>query len=84
MPLNYSILVLAIPLLMFLFLGLAGVKMEKKLTGWLGVLGMGATMVVCYGVALNYFFSPEFIKEGVRQAVVLRLGLAHLLQNSRI
>ncbi len=70
MPINYSILVLAIPLLMFLFLGLAGVKMEKKLTGWLGILGMGVTMAVCYGVALNYFFNPEFTVDGVRQAVV--------------
>ena len=33
MPLNYTILVILIPLVMFAFLGLAGVKMGRKVTG---------------------------------------------------
>ncbi len=71
MPLSLSILVLIIPLFMFLFLGLAGVKMGKKITGWLGVLGMGVTLVICYGVAISYFFGSDQgqMVEGVRQTL---------------
>ncbi len=73
MPLSYTILVIAIPLLMFLFLGLAGVKMGKKLTGVLGVCAMGVTTVIAYAVALTYFFGTGDgqIVDGVRQQLVL-------------
>ncbi len=72
MPLNFAIAVVAIPLFMFLFLGLAGTKMNRKLTGWLGVLGMLVTTVLAYGVALTYFFGagPQ-IADGARQAVTV-------------
>ncbi len=57
------ILILAIPLLMFLLLGLAGYKMSHKLAGWLGTIGMGTTLVLSYITAFTYFFggNPEFI-----------------------
>ncbi|MBR1883291.1 MAG: NADH-quinone oxidoreductase subunit L [Muribaculaceae bacterium] len=73
MPLNYTIAVIAIPLLMFFFLGLAGVKMGRKMTGVLGVLGMLVTTVIAYGVSLTYFFGEGQgqIADGVRQAVVV-------------
>jgi len=73
MPLSYTIAVIAIPLLMFFFLGLAGVKMDKKLTGVLGVIGMLITTVIAYGVALTYFFGSDQgqVADGVRQAVVV-------------
>lgn len=58
-----SILILAIPLFMFLLLGLTGMKMSHKLAGTLGCLGMGTTLVLAYTVAFTYFFGgcPEFI-----------------------
>ena len=73
MPLSYTIAVIAIPLFMFFFLGLAGVKMDKKLTGWLGVIGMLITTILAYGVALTYFFGSDQgqIADGVRKAVVV-------------
>ncbi len=73
MPLSYTIAVIAIPLLMFFFLGLAGVKMDKKLTGVLGVIGMLITTILAYGVALTYFFGSDQgqMADGVRQAVVV-------------
>ena len=73
MPLSYTIAVVAIPLLMFFFLGLAGVKMDKKLTGVLGVIGMLITTILAYGVALTYFFGSDQgqMADGVRQAVVV-------------
>lgn len=68
------ILILAIPLGMFLLLGLAGHKMSHRFAGVLGTLGMGTTMVFAYITAFTYWFSgsPEFISsEGVRlQAVI--------------
>ena len=43
---HISIFILAIPLFMFLLLGLLGMKMSHKLAGTLGTLGMGTTLVL--------------------------------------
>lgn len=61
-----ALLILAIPLFMFLLLGLTGMKMSHKLAGWLGCLGMGTTLVLAYFTAFTYFFSPEYMADGVR------------------
>ena len=45
MSITLPILILAIPLTMFLLLGICGFKMSHKLAGWLGCLGMGTTLV---------------------------------------
>ena len=73
MPLNLAIIVVALPLLMFLFLGLVGVKMGRKITGVIGVLAMLVDTVLAYGVALTYFFGSGQgqMVDGVRQAVVV-------------
>ena len=68
MDLSLSIITLLLPLFMFLLLGLCGMKMSKQAAGVLGTLGMLVTTVVAYGVALNYFFNPEFVVDGVREA----------------
>lgn len=63
------IIILALPLTMFLVLGLFGHKMAHRTAGILGTLGMGVTMVLAYITAFTYFFSgsSEFInQEGVR------------------
>ena len=57
MEITLPILILAVPLGMFLLLGLAGYKMSHKLAGCLGTLGMGTTAVCAYIVAFTYFFS---------------------------
>lgn len=69
MDITLPILILAIPISMFLILGIGGVKMSRKAAGILGILGMGTTMTLAYIVAFTYFFSgdPAFIAEGVRQ-----------------
>ncbi len=63
MEATIPVLILAIPLFMFIFLGLMGMKMTHKLAGILGTLGMGTVLVLSYYTAFNYFFSgaPEFI-----------------------
>ena len=57
------ILILALPLCMFLFLGLAGNKMSHKMAGILGTMGMGVALILAYSTAFTYFFSgnSEFI-----------------------
>ncbi|MDE5629670.1 MAG: NADH-quinone oxidoreductase subunit L [Muribaculaceae bacterium] len=63
MDVTVPILILAIPLFMFLLLGLTGMKMSHKLAGTLGTLGMGTVLVLAYVTAFTYFFggAPEFI-----------------------
>lgn len=63
MDATIPVLILAIPLFMFIFLGLLGMKMTHKLAGTLGTLGMGTVLVLSYYTAFVYFFSgaPEFI-----------------------
>ncbi len=52
-----TVLVLVLPFVMFLFLGLAGVKMPRKMTGAIGVAGMLVTTVLAYWVAIDYFMN---------------------------
>lgn len=54
-----SLLILALPLFMFLLLGLTGMKMSHKTAGILGTLAMGTVLVLCYTVAFTYFFSGD-------------------------
>ncbi|MCM1066524.1 MAG: NADH-quinone oxidoreductase subunit L [Muribaculaceae bacterium] len=63
MDVTIPVLILAIPLFMFVFLGLLGMKMSHKLAGTLGTLGMGTVLVLSYLTAFTYFFSgaPEFV-----------------------
>ncbi len=77
MEFTIPLLILAIPLFMFLLLGLAGMKMSHKLAGVLGCLGMGTVLVLSYYTAFTYYFSgnPEFISaEGVRlQSIIFNV-----------
>lgn len=68
MDITIPVLILAIPLFMFLFLGLVGVKMSHKMAGVLGTLGMGTVLVLSYYTAFTYWFSgsPEFF-DGVNR-----------------
>lgn len=63
METTLPLLILAIPLSMFLILGIGGYKMSPRAAGRLGTLGMGVTLILAYTVALTYFFSgsPDFI-----------------------
>ena len=69
MGITIPLLILAIPLFMFLLLGLTGMKMKHPVAGILGCLGMGTVLVLSYYTAFVYFFSgdPAFIADGVRQ-----------------
>ncbi len=68
MDLSLSIITIFLPLLTFFVLGLLGMKMPKKTAGLIGTASMLVTTIVAYGVALNYFFNPDFMVDGVREA----------------
>jgi NADH-quinone oxidoreductase subunit L len=53
---EYSLLIIATPFLLFLLLGLTGMKMKPAVAGITGTLGMGLCAVLSYAVAYQYFF----------------------------
>lgn len=73
MELSYTVAVLIIPIVMFLFLGIVGVKLSKKTAGLLGTCAMGVTTLIAYASALTYFFGTlqGQIVDGVRQQLAV-------------
>ncbi len=53
---EYSLLILITPFVLFLLLGLTGHKMKNNVAGIIGTLGMGFAAVLSYLVAFQYFF----------------------------
>ncbi len=73
MPFSLSIAVVALPLLMFLVLGLLDDRLGRRAAGVLGTLSMLVVTVMAYGVSLTYFFGTGQgqIIDGVRQTVTV-------------
>jgi NADH-quinone oxidoreductase subunit L len=65
---NYTLWILLLPFLMFIFLGLAGHKFFPKLSGLLGTCGLGIITVLSYITAYKYFFTSEKI-DGAYQKI---------------
>jgi len=59
MNLNYTVLILLIPFLMFILLGLAGHKLKPGLSGILGTSGLAVITVLSYITAWSYFFGSH-------------------------
>lgn len=55
MEFKYTILILLLPLLSFLLLGLAGMKMRHRLAGNIGTISLGVVALLSYVTAYNYF-----------------------------
>lgn len=53
---EYSLLIIATPFLLFLVLGLLGMKMKPSVAGIIGTLGMGICAILSYTIACQYFF----------------------------
>ena len=56
---EYSVIILLLPLCMFLFLGLVGHKLSERVAGILGTIGLSVAAVLAYVVAFNYFTMPR-------------------------
>ena len=56
---EYTILILALPMLSFLLLALAGMKMPHKVAGAIGTLSLAAVTIMSYITAAGYFTVPR-------------------------
>ena len=61
---EYTILILALPMLSFLILALAGMKMPHKVAGAIGTLSLAAVTVLSYITAVG-FFTAQRTAEGL-------------------
>ena len=68
MDYGYTILILLLPLLSFLVLGLAGMKMSHKLSGLIGTGSLALVTILSYITAFNYFTADRV--NGVYQTIV--------------
>ncbi len=66
---EYSILIVATPLLLFLILGLAGSKMKPGVAGITGTIGMLLAAALSYTVAIQYFFGIGKVN-GAYQSII--------------
>jgi NADH-quinone oxidoreductase subunit L len=64
---SYTIWILVLPFIMFLFLGLAGHKYFPKLSGIIGTCGLGIITVLSYITAYKYFFTSEKIEDAYQK-----------------
>lgn len=56
---EYTLLILLLPAIMFLFLGLAGHKLKHKVAGLFGTISLGVVTCLSYFTAWEYFTSPR-------------------------
>lgn len=56
---EYTIFILALPILSFLLLALAGMKLSHRLAGTIGTLVLGVVAVLSYLTAYQYFSAPR-------------------------
>ncbi len=65
---SYSCLILLLPLLSFIVLGLAGMKMSHKTAGLIGTCSLGIVTLISYCTAFTYFTTARV--DGVFQTLV--------------
>ena len=65
---EYSFLILLLPLISFIVLGLAGMKMSHKVAGLIGTCSLGAVTLLSFATAFEYFTADRV--NGVFQTIV--------------
>ena len=65
---EYSFLILLLPLISFIVLGLAGMKMSHKMAGLIGTCSLGAVTLLSFATAFEYFTADRV--NGVFQTIV--------------
>ncbi len=70
---SYTIWIPLLPLLMFLFLGLAGHKYFPKLSGIIGTCGLAIITILSYITAYKYFFTSEKIDGAFQKLTAFNL-----------
>ena len=69
MDFSYTLYIVLIPLFTFLITGLLGHKIKDSISGLIGTFGLGASAVISYLTAYNYFFKLGKV-EGVYKAII--------------
>ena len=59
---EYTILILALPVLSFLILGLAGMYMKHRVAGLIGTLSLTGVTFLSYLTAYEYFTAPRTVR----------------------
>ena len=70
---EYTILILLLPVLSFLVLALAGMKMSHRAAGLIGSLSLGAVAVLSYVTAYGYFTLPR-LADGTFGTLIISCG----------
>ena len=78
---EYTILILLLPLLSFLFLGSAGMKLKPAVAGLVGTAVLGVVTLLCYSTAYGYFTGQAQCRRGVPDAELR--GIRFLVSISR-
>ena len=65
---EYTVLILCMPLLIFMVLALAGNRIQSHIAGIIGTMGMSVVVLLSYITAYQYFFQTEKIN-GVYQKI---------------
>ncbi|MDR3328570.1 MAG: NADH-quinone oxidoreductase subunit L [Prevotellaceae bacterium] len=66
---EFTLLIVALPLLLFFVLGLGGSRMQPRVAGIIGTLGMGTAAALSYAAAIRYFFAEGKV-EGVFREII--------------
>lgn len=67
---EYTLLIIATPLFLFLLLGLLGNKMKPQIAGIIGTLGMGLSAILSYATAYQYFFGGIGKMDGIFKEII--------------
>jgi len=70
---NYTILIVALPAVMFLILGLGGKYLKPFVTGTLGTLSLAVMTVLSYMTAYQYFFSIGRAADGAFHPFIIKI-----------
>ena len=68
---EYTIFIVLLPMLMFLFLGLFGNKLKPIVAGTLGCCSLGIVTILSYYTAYQYFFELPRNAKGVYEAITV-------------
>ncbi len=81
---TYTLLIPLIPLAVFLFTGLAGHKMNPKVSGLIGTTGLFAVTILSYLPAIRYFWTDHLHGSGYQAMKAFEIEWLHLTEKLTI
>ncbi|MDR0546331.1 MAG: NADH-quinone oxidoreductase subunit L [Dysgonamonadaceae bacterium] len=81
---EYSLLIIVTPFILFLALGLLGSKLKPSIAGLIGTLGMTLCAITAYTVAYQYFFQTGKTGESWQPVTALNFQWLHFTDKLHI